>query len=176
MKMPAAWAAPGQGSHQTVQHAMSSVHSQHLGCYSPPSATPAEGPCPSQPGAADDSPAQEGEDQLLLALGRKVGEWTEVWAQDQPTWTLQNSHGEAKSALSHLLQPLGPPSHDHDALLTIQFSLVSGGNRPHCTPQTAWCQGVGRHGDNDADHGGNQSHQDKQHFLCLRDSQSFFMD
>lgn len=41
-------------------------------------------------------------------------------------WTLQNSQGEAKTALSHLLQSLGPPSHDRDALLTIQFRLVSG--------------------------------------------------
>lgn len=56
------------------------------------------------------------------APGRKVGEWAEAWAQDQSTWTLQNPYGEAKSAFSHLLQPLGLPIHDRDALLTIQFN------------------------------------------------------
>ena len=45
-------------------------------------------------------------------------------AQDQPTWTLWDPHQEAKTALGHLLQPLGPPIHDRDALLTIQFNLI----------------------------------------------------
>ena len=45
-------------------------------------------------------------------------------AQDQPTWTFWDPHQEAKTALGHLLQPLGPPIHDHDALLTVQINLV----------------------------------------------------
>lgn len=64
-----------------------------------------------------------GQRQLPPALGRKVGECTEVWAWDQSTETLQNPQGSSP-AFGHLLQPLGPLVHDRDVLLTIQFSSV----------------------------------------------------
>ena len=56
--------------------------------------------------------------------GQGGGKWAVTEAQDQPTWTLWDPHQEAKTALGHLLQPLGPPIHDRDALLTIQFNLI----------------------------------------------------
>lgn len=93
---------------------------------------------PSEPRAADDSPAW-GEDQPLPALGREVGKWAEARAQDQPTWTLQNSHGEAKPALSHLLRPLGPPTHHRDALQTIQFHFRASSTVPGAGESTQRC-------------------------------------
>lgn len=104
----------------------------HLPCPFPAPGLPLPAICPtsrrptlpSGPRAAEDSPAQRGASapasswQEAGRVGRGLG--------SGPTyWTLQNSQGEAKTALSHLLQPLGPPSHDRNALLTIQFRLVS---------------------------------------------------
>lgn len=64
----------------------------------------------------------------LLGAGQRErqesGQWAEAWAQDQSTWTLRNPHGKANTALSHLLQSLGPPIHDGDTVLTVQFHLV----------------------------------------------------
>ena len=94
----------------------------HLPRWFPAAGLPLPAICPCQQKAY--APLQVGlqmillsgeEQQLLPALGRKVDKRAEAWAQDQPTWTLKNPHREAKPALGHLLQPLGPPIHDADA-------------------------------------------------------------
>lgn len=84
---------------------------------------------------------------LPPALGRKVGEWAEARAQDQSTWTLRDPHGEAKTTLGHLLQPLEPPTHDRDALLTIQFNLVQGASSPLRTTNSRAQWAGGGHGE-----------------------------
>lgn len=86
------------------------------------------------------------------------GEWAVTQAQDQPTWTLWDPHQEAKTALGHLLQPLGPPIHDHDALLTIHINLVQAALGPpgHHTQHDPDGRGGRRN-----DHGDDESCPDK---------------
>lgn len=78
---------------------------------SPPTLAPSTWPAPPShlpPPAEGLRPPPSLGLQMILppALGRKVGEWAEARAQDQPTWTLRDPHGEAKTTLGHLLQPM----------------------------------------------------------------------
>lgn len=79
-------------------------------------------------------------------------------AQDQPTWSFWDPHQEAKTALSHLLQPLGPPIHDHDALLTVQINLVQAAL---CPPGHHTQHDPNRPGRGLNDHGDDESCPDK---------------
>lgn len=123
-------------------------------------------PLPSESHTADDSPAWGGGGGVVgggsvsscLLFPGSGGEWAVTQAQDQPTWTLWDPHQEAKTALGHLLQPLGPPIHDHDALLTIQINLVQAALGPpgHHTQHDPDGRGGRRN-----DHGDDESCPDK---------------
>lgn len=127
-----------------------------------PPRLPAPGPplpaiCPHQQKACAPLRAPDGRrfSRLLLA-----GRWASGQSPGLGTHRLGHSGTNTGKRNPPLRQPLRPPSHDRDALLTFQFDLVQGASGPlHTTHSTARWAGGG-HGEGDSGGGNDQSCQD----------------
>lgn len=100
---------PGRGGRQTLSGAVSRAWSQHLAALRP--SAPSSRPAPPAPSLGLQVILLPGRDrQLPPALGRKMGEWAEAWAQGQSTETLPNPRGKQKPPLATCFSPGGRQS------------------------------------------------------------------